>query len=130
MSSASPSLSSSLENVHPLPSLLPVPPHHLLIHRLLVCADRLVAGTATCVHTGRVFEALVPIPRGVNAVALASGARFMVIPANDKVDITGLCTVRRYERFLLACLDVCVIAARRRLHIPRTPFFGPRLCSS
>lgn len=51
-------------------------------------------GIATCLHTERTFGALVTIPRGVNTVTLSPGARFMIIPATESVDLSTLCEVR------------------------------------
>ena len=47
-------------------------------------------GTATCTRTGKQFTAMETIPRGVGQVELSEGTQFLIIPANDDIDVASL----------------------------------------
>lgn len=82
-------------------------------------------GTATCKHTGRTFLALVPIPRGVITIALAPGTRFMVIPANESLDITGLCTAHGRGPHTVVAVAGKILLLPRRSTVDDPPALSP-----
>ena len=55
-----------------------------------VCEAIVLKGTAICCHSKRRFADLKSIPRGVSQVQLTEGTQFLIIPANEDINIKSL----------------------------------------
>lgn len=70
-------------------------------------------GTATCTRTGQQFTDMETIPRGVGQVELAEGTQFLIIPANDEIDVLSL----KKPRFEIEIIDGVKSAVSFTTHV-------------